>query len=96
MGEGGKGERGMNGIRTCDLSDLFKSLEAYLEAKRDHDTARDQYEGYSWDYFGQAYRQRLNEAALTAETRLADFIDQRITKLLSTLPDNERTGRDEG
>ena len=69
------------------MEDLLKSLEHYLEAKREHDEARAKGDpGYSWEYHGRPYIERMNRAAEDFGRRLEDYIDSRIEAATEARP----------
>lgn len=70
----------MNKLVNDDLAVecLIQSLSNYLEAKLEHDSARDKYEGHSWDYHGHRYVEAKETAAHDFGKRLAEYVDHRI------------------
>lgn len=65
------------------IETLVNSLEHYLEAKREHDEARQKYGdngGYSWEWYGRAWIEQCNKAKAEFGKELADFIDARLAR----------------
>ena len=53
---------------TLTIEGLVQSLQNVIEAKAAHDEARDEWDGYSWGYHGQAYVNRMENAAPSGRT----------------------------
>ena len=72
---------------TLTIECLVQSLQNIIEAKTEHDKARDNYDGYSWDYHGYEYSKQMQIAARDFEDRLENYlnqiIDQRIAAKLN-------------
>ena len=61
---------------------LVQALEDVVAARREHDEARDNYDGYSWGYFGHSYVKRMEDAAEEFEKRLNDYVKQQVLSVL--------------
>ena len=58
---------------------LIHALQEAIEAKVEHDKARDAYDGYSWGYFGHSYVEKMEDKARI----FGREIDKLITEKLS-------------
>lgn len=67
---------------TQDIECLGQALQNYIEAKREHDKARDEYEGYSWGYHGRFLVVAMENAADEFGNRLTALIDNRVSEAL--------------
>ena len=71
---------------TLAIECLVQSLQNVIEAKTEHDKARDDYAesgGYSWGYYGEDYVRRMENAARDFEERLESYIEQAIHRHLN-------------
>lgn len=75
---------------TLEIECLVESLQRAIEARAEHDKARDSYDGYSWGYFGHGYIKAMQDAADDFGNRLAAFIDQRIEEKISAALDAQK------
>ena len=66
-----------------DMQCLLQAMENYVNAKRKHDRARDNYTGYSWGYHGSDYINAMNEAAVDYGEYLDRYIEARINAVLA-------------
>ena len=70
------------------IKDLLSALGDYIEAKTEHDAAAKVYHaggGYSWDYFGAKYNEKVSKAESEIENALIDIIDARATVVVRKL-----------
>lgn len=67
---------------TLEIECLGQALENYMDAKRRHDKARDEYEGYSWGYHGHHYVQEMENAAEDFQKRLDKYIDDKVAQAI--------------
>jgi hypothetical protein len=65
------------------IDDVLSALDSYTEAKIEHDTGRDNYDGYSWGYWGHALIERMNKYKKEFGETLDKYIDQRIERKLN-------------
>jgi len=70
---------------TLTIECLVQSLQNLIEAKTEHDTARDKYEGYSWEYHGRHHVDAKAKAAADFEERLESYIELAIERKLSNI-----------
>jgi uncharacterized protein YdiU (UPF0061 family) len=70
---------------TLTIECLVQSLQNVIEAKTEHDKARDDYDGYSWGYHGRYLVDAMENAARDFEERLETYIDQAIQRRLGSL-----------
>jgi len=63
---------------TLEIECLGQALENYMGAKHSHDKARDQYEGYSWGYYGYSFVKAMEDAAEDFQKRLDAYIEQKV------------------
>lgn len=68
---------------TLDLDCLIQALENYMSAKREHDEARDAYQGESWGYHGSHYVEAVEEAAKEFRKRLQTVVAAEVKKALA-------------
>lgn len=66
-----------------DVQALVQSLTDYLDAKAEHDKARDGYQGYSWGYYGAGHINRMNTAAREVGAQLDRYVDERVASALA-------------
>lgn len=71
---------------TLTLRCLLQALQNFVEAEREEQDQRSAYLGYSWDYFGQDYIQRREDAAAEFGKRLDEYIDRRIAAATGSAP----------
>jgi hypothetical protein len=57
-----------------DIERFAYAVNKYVEAKRDEEEARDQYEGYSWGYYGQDYFNRIDAAKAELTKAFVDAV----------------------
>ena len=62
---------------TTDISDLMNALQQAVDAQHEYNKARDEYQGYSWDWNGRHY-DALKEAQDDFEKAIGEYIDERI------------------
>jgi len=67
---------------TLDIEALAYAFGALSEAQKDHDKARDAYDGYSWDYFGHRYIEAIERASTVFSEVLARSLTSALKKLL--------------
>jgi metal-responsive CopG/Arc/MetJ family transcriptional regulator len=67
------------------ISDLTDALEHYLEKKREHDSARNKYQGYSWGWYGESWRKAMEEAQHEYEDALKSYLDNWLIEKLKEL-----------
>ena len=70
---------------TLEIECVVQALQNYLEAKQAHDEARNQYDGYSWGYYGRHYVERMEEHADDFGARLNALIESRVVAKLTEL-----------
>jgi len=73
---------------TLELECLIEALTAYVDAKKDHDQARNRHAengGYSWGHYGQSEIERVERCAGDLGQRLNALIDARVTTRLKEL-----------
>lgn len=64
---------------------LVQALENVVEAKQEHDKARDEYDSPSWGYYGHHFVKRMEDAAEDFEKRLDDYIEKKVQEALGKL-----------
>lgn len=69
---------------TLEVECLIQALQNVLEAKAEHDKARDAYEGYSWGYYGRSFVEDVEVAADEFGKRLAALIEKKVTEALDS------------
>lgn len=67
---------------TLEVECLIQALENALKARIDHDTARDEYGGYSWGYHGRPLVDAMENAADEFGTRLTSLIEKKVAEAL--------------
>lgn len=67
---------------TIDIECLVQALQNVISAKNEHDKARDNYDGYSWGYYGWSYVQRMESAADEFGKRLDQLIEKKVIEVL--------------
>lgn len=65
-----------------DVQVLFDAMEKYSDAKAEHDKARDEYDGYSWGWYGADYVDRMESASLKVKELLNKYIDTRVKEAI--------------
>lgn len=70
---------------TLKIECLMEALDAYGEAAANERRAREEYEGYSWGYFGRGYIEAKESAAEKVQEHLAAFADGRVKATLGAL-----------
>ena len=70
---------------TITVEALVQSLTEYVDARREHDKAFDEFTGYSWGYHGRSLVQAYEDAAKEFQDRLSAFIDQRVEQRIGQL-----------
>ena len=65
-----------------NVSAVMSAMTAYAEAQKQHDEARENYQGYSWGYYGSSYLRAVQEAEEEAQKVLDDYIDLKIAQAL--------------
>lgn len=63
---------------TLEIECLVQAFQNAVEAKVEHDKARDEYTGYSWGYHGHSYVQAMENAADDLGKRLDELIEKRV------------------
>ena len=66
-----------------DIDEVLNAFKKYGEARREHDEAADEYDGYSWGYHGAYLQDAVDEAGKEAKAQLDKYIDARITAALA-------------
>jgi hypothetical protein len=61
-----------------ELRCLVQALSNMMKAENDEMRQREQYVGYSWDYFGRSYIEATEKATEDFAERLNAYIDARI------------------
>jgi hypothetical protein len=61
-----------------DIDTLFDTIARYMQAKDDEYEAREDYDGYSWDYSGHSYIERVSETKKEAQDLFNQYLDERI------------------
>lgn len=64
-------------------TDVMDAMMEYFMAKSEHDSARESYDGYSWDYYGQGEIQDLEKACGNAAKVLDEFVNQAVKAALT-------------
>mgnify|MGYP001578847766 CR=1 FL=1 len=67
---------------TIEVEGLIQALQNVLEAKMEHDKARDAYEGYSWGYHGRRLVDAVENAADEFGKRLDALIEKKVDEAL--------------
>jgi len=60
---------------------LVESIGRLSEAQIEERKAREQYQGDSWQYFGQSYFEAIDRAAEELQKRLDEYIDKRVRNI---------------
>lgn len=71
---------------TLSIEVLIQSLSEYMEARQEHDRARDEYSeagGHSWGYHGYSYVKAYEGAAERFKNDLMKVIDERVGTILA-------------
>lgn len=61
---------------TLKIECLLEALENYMEARHEHDKARDEYTGYSWGYYGRDYIEKKEKAAEVFQEKLEEIVKE--------------------
>lgn len=64
------------------MDDLWRAIEQWIVAKKEYDKAREEYDGYSWDWAGHDVITALEDARILAEKAINETIDKRIRAAL--------------
>lgn len=59
---------------------LSEAIIDVIDAKREHDVARADYDGGSWGYHGHVYIMRVHTAEVNLNTTLAEIVNEAIAK----------------
>ncbi len=71
------------GDRDYNKWQLGYSLTRLMDASKEHEDARDGYEGRSWDYHGAGLIYEVQKAQEDFVDRLQEIIDARVTELMA-------------
>lgn len=76
---------------TLGIEVLVQKLTDYMDARREHDEAYQEFVdggGYSWGYYGRSYVDRYETRARAFGDALESFIDARVAKALEQREDD--------
>lgn len=61
---------------------VMSAMTAYAQAQKRHDEAYENYDGYSWGYYGASYLRAVEAAEEEAQKVLDEYIDLKIAQAL--------------
>lgn len=74
----------------AELDNLMDSLQNVIDATAKHNAERDAYDGYSWDYHGYHYIEKMQNAQEEFRKSFGEMIRNEVKKQLNILEEQEQ------
>ncbi|TXG78283.1 hypothetical protein E6Q11_01415 [Candidatus Dojkabacteria bacterium] len=76
------------GSQILSIDAVMSAMVDYANAQKEHDAARESYEGYSWGWAGESYIEAVDRARDATEKVLEQYIDACVQRAINKLKDS--------